>query len=253
MTPKLPPSLRELIGRAAAGRGMSRAERADVARELTAHFREGLEAGIPPERLAEAFGDAAAAARLIARARRRTRPAALRLMHVTLKSAAVAAVLAYVSSAARLHWGEPPLAPVAERAVFAEILAPDTETPRTLEGARRAFDDLFDRLYTPGGGRLTAAGLRMLQAMKGKRDPGFRALVLEPVYFAIPATRSEAEREVAELLAAVEREIDVNGAAAAARSLEASWRQRARSTVWQLRFYPVAAMTPEVVEWLAGR
>lgn len=51
-----------------------RRERLDVAHELIAHFADGLEAGRSPEALVKDFGDAATAARLIRRARKRLRP-----------------------------------------------------------------------------------------------------------------------------------------------------------------------------------
>jgi hypothetical protein len=49
-------------------------ERVEVARELCAHFRDGLEAGAAPHALAESFGDPRRAARLITKARKRLRP-----------------------------------------------------------------------------------------------------------------------------------------------------------------------------------
>lgn len=52
-----------------------RAERVDVARELVAHFQDGMTAGASAERLVSEFGNVAAAARLIRRAKKRTRPA----------------------------------------------------------------------------------------------------------------------------------------------------------------------------------
>jgi hypothetical protein len=50
-----------------------RRERAAVATELAAHFRDGLDAGQTPAELAASFGDCAAAAKLIRRAKRRGR------------------------------------------------------------------------------------------------------------------------------------------------------------------------------------
>lgn len=50
------------------------AERTDVARELCAHFRDGLEAGVSASDLAASFGDPIRAARLITGARRKLRP-----------------------------------------------------------------------------------------------------------------------------------------------------------------------------------
>jgi len=52
---------------------LTRLERADVARELVEHFRDGLDTGATAEELVKAFGDARQAARLIRRAKIRTR------------------------------------------------------------------------------------------------------------------------------------------------------------------------------------
>lgn len=49
-------------------------ERADVARELCAHFADGVESGRTPAQLVESFGDPARAGALIRRAKRRQRP-----------------------------------------------------------------------------------------------------------------------------------------------------------------------------------
>lgn len=50
-----------------------RSERVDVARELIAHFSDGLESGRSPVELVRAFGDVKQAAKLITRAKKRTR------------------------------------------------------------------------------------------------------------------------------------------------------------------------------------
>lgn len=50
-----------------------RTERADVAMELIAHFQDGLESGASADELVRAFGDPRSAARLITRAKRRSR------------------------------------------------------------------------------------------------------------------------------------------------------------------------------------
>lgn len=71
-----------------------RRERVDVARELCAHFLDGLEAGQTPESLATGFGDPKSVARLIARSRRRQRPWMARAFRAS--TLAIAAGLALV-------------------------------------------------------------------------------------------------------------------------------------------------------------
>ncbi len=67
---------------------------------------------------------------------------------------------------------------------------------------RSAFRELASWMYTPGdAGRLTARGLRLYQAWKGKTRPGPAALLLEPAYFPNPARRRDAVAELERFLA----------------------------------------------------
>lgn len=63
-------------------------EQVDVARELAEHFQDGLAAGKTEAELRREFGDAAQAARLIRRARRRCRPLAWKLYNALWKMSA---------------------------------------------------------------------------------------------------------------------------------------------------------------------
>ena len=65
------------------------AEEIDVARELVAHFRDGLEAGKSAEELIEGFGDAKKAAKLTRRAKLRCRPIHWRVRYRTTQVLAV--------------------------------------------------------------------------------------------------------------------------------------------------------------------
>lgn len=83
-------------------------ERNDVARELVNHFAEGLAEGEIPGALAAAFGDAARAARLITRAKKRNRPWAWRAMRRTFQGAGalvLVLVLTYAALVVRFQFG----------------------------------------------------------------------------------------------------------------------------------------------------
>lgn len=67
----LPRRLQHLIDEVVEATGLELPDRHDVARELAAHFEDGLAAGRSEEELVERFGDPTEAAREIARARRR--------------------------------------------------------------------------------------------------------------------------------------------------------------------------------------
>ncbi|MGD9692720.1 MAG: hypothetical protein AB7G17_06045 [Phycisphaerales bacterium] len=69
----LPAEVEALVLRVVRKTRLWRLEKADVARELVAHFSDGLEAGRTAQELIEAFGDETNAARLIRRAKRRNR------------------------------------------------------------------------------------------------------------------------------------------------------------------------------------
>jgi hypothetical protein len=106
----LPAELAGLVGAVVMSTRLWPAERAEVARELCAHFVEGLEAGETPPQLAAAFGDPARAAKLIRRARVRLRPLWWRTMRRTVHACMavlLGAVLGYGVLAARYFGGSP--------------------------------------------------------------------------------------------------------------------------------------------------
>jgi hypothetical protein len=70
------------------------------------------------------------------------------------------------------------------------------------EKVRAAFQRLLASMYTAReDGRLTAEGLRIYQAWKGKTHPSLSAVLLEPVYFPNPASRGEVGQEFERFLA----------------------------------------------------
>lgn len=101
-------------------------------------------------------------------------------------------------------------------------VAPATVRPELIDWSsdkvRSAFDALLAAMYSAGeDGTLTAAGLRVYQAWKGKLEPGAWAAMLEPAYFPNPARRGEVRRELGRFVrlaaernsGAFERERDV--------------------------------------------
>lgn len=61
----LPAALDALVRQVVEKTGLWRREKVDVARELIAHFRDGLDRGAEPEKLIVAFGNLAIAVKLI--------------------------------------------------------------------------------------------------------------------------------------------------------------------------------------------
>lgn len=111
---------------------------------------------------------------------------------------------------------------------------------------RSAFRELLDRVYAPDG-RLTGRGLRLLQAMAGKVDPGILAMALEPAYFSFPADREEVWREFERLLALL-------GAGGGAASVQEVGELRGEldrlrdSPLMTLRLIPIAIVIPPVLD-----
>jgi hypothetical protein len=81
-------------------------ERVAVATEFVSHFREGLEAGQTPAELASSFGDVAAAAKLIRRAKKRGRPLWWHAWRWCFWGVA-AIVASYAFLWVRMWWGRP--------------------------------------------------------------------------------------------------------------------------------------------------
>jgi hypothetical protein len=69
----LPGPIREVVKQTVQRTRLLRIEKSDVARELIAHFRDGLDSGADASALASSFGDTRVAARLIRRAKKRDR------------------------------------------------------------------------------------------------------------------------------------------------------------------------------------
>lgn len=122
----LPQRLERIVHYVTGRTRLGRMERAEVARELIAHFQDGLDAGATAEQMATSFGDPAQVARLIRRAKRRARPLLWRSLATTVRVVSLVLLLfivVYGLLAARIYtssatisrnywieWGEPVLA-----------------------------------------------------------------------------------------------------------------------------------------------
>lgn len=87
-----------------------RREKVDVARELIAHFQDGLASGASADQLANWFGDLGTAARLIRKARKRLRPLWWRAMRRTMQGVGgflLILLLIYLGLAIRFFTGRP--------------------------------------------------------------------------------------------------------------------------------------------------
>ncbi len=109
----LPASLAELTCGVIRRTRLWRREKLEVARELLAHFQDGLAAGAAADDLAASFGDPAQAAKLIRRAKRRNRPAlwkALRLTRRTIGALVLFVLIVYTVQAVRIYTQRPNIA-----------------------------------------------------------------------------------------------------------------------------------------------
>jgi hypothetical protein len=106
----LPAEIEHIIRRTVRRSRLRRLERADLADELITHFQDGLEAGAAPAELIERFGDPRRAARLMRRARKRTRTLHEQIAMRTIQALiviVVVAILAYGVLAVRYFTGSP--------------------------------------------------------------------------------------------------------------------------------------------------
>ncbi|MBM4109498.1 MAG: hypothetical protein FJ255_11945 [Phycisphaerae bacterium] len=144
----LPPTLRELASQVVARTRLWPGEREDVARELCAHFADGLCLGRSADDLARSFGDPGAAARMIRRAKRRSRPLAWILWVRAWQAlgCVLALLLAvYVVLLARFAAGEPTVARNFTREMNERILATRPED-RAWPVYARVFINLADAI-----------------------------------------------------------------------------------------------------------
>lgn len=169
----LPAPIREVVTRTARRTRLFRSERAEVARELIAHFGDGLDSGRGPDELVRSFGNTTTAARLIRRAKKRDRALHLKLAVGSVKAFGVfvlALILTYAVLAARYYTARPgPITDYAARVNAAALAVPEGE---------HAWPVYREALLTPGfreGARELTSGVR-----PGWRDwPETRAFLLE--------------------------------------------------------------------------
>lgn len=119
----LPGPLGELVLSVTGKCRLWQSERAEVARELCAHFLDGLEAGANQAQLAASFGEPRHAARLITATRKRLRPLWWRASRASLRAAGgllLALIVLYAVLAARFFL----VTPTVKRNFISELNAP---------------------------------------------------------------------------------------------------------------------------------
>lgn len=125
---QLPTRLAELVLAVTGKCRLWKSERTEVARELCAHFLDGLDAGASPDELAASFGDTRQAARLITATRKRLRPRWWRTSRAALRAIGVMLLICialYAVLLARFFLVSPNVA----RNMAAELNAPILKTP----------------------------------------------------------------------------------------------------------------------------
>ncbi|MEM6334512.1 MAG: hypothetical protein AAF823_14355 [Planctomycetota bacterium] len=103
---ELPEPIRGLIGDVVQRTRLWRREKADVATELIAHFRDALESEATAEQAIDAFGEPRSIAKLIRRGKRKCRPIGWHIRH-RLRQGIAVAVVAYLSAGLWLAAGKP--------------------------------------------------------------------------------------------------------------------------------------------------
>ena len=127
---ELPAELAGIVAAAVRSTRLWRSEKIDVARELIAHFQDGLDAGRTPDQLIDSFGDLLQTARLIRRAKQRGRSLAWHMWHYGWLTFA-ALLAAYVLTGLYMLTGRP--------AVNTDYLAIINERALAVPEAERAW------------------------------------------------------------------------------------------------------------------
>lgn len=159
---ELPTPLADVVVHVAKKTRLNRLEKSDVARELAAHFRDGLDAGRPPDELVREFGDADAAAKLIRRGKKRSRNLAHKVWVRGWKAIGLTVLIMvtlYTLHAVRFHMGSPTVS----TDYLAKINAPAKAVPvddrawplyeRAIEAYEEQGDDLDLASTRPGDER----------------------------------------------------------------------------------------------------
>ena len=123
---ELPASIRQTTIEVVKRTRLWRSEKADVARELIAHFEDSLRCDVEPEQALREFGDVRQAAKLIRRAKKRSRPLIWQAWRRTLQATAAALCLSialYGVLIVRYFSGSPEIARDYTAEVNATILA----------------------------------------------------------------------------------------------------------------------------------
>ncbi|MCU0689553.1 MAG: type II secretion system protein GspG [Phycisphaerales bacterium] len=139
----LPAELAAVVTRVVSACRLWKHERADVARELCAHFADGLDAGHSPQELASSFGDPNAAATLITRAKKRGRGPLWKFTRGLLMALLV--LLGIYAILAVRYWAGSPTIAVD---YVAKVNAPSLAVPEDQRAWPR-YRDAYMRLSVP--------------------------------------------------------------------------------------------------------
>ena len=187
---QLPAALAHRVRMCVRASGLVGDAQMSLTRELSAHMLDAIDAEKSEQQILEEFGDAALTGVLIGRVRSPVRwPRRVAMTIASLGAAAT--VTLYVGSAVTLHAHSPVASSTLGDADRIRLLA---NAPVDLAEASRVVDGLLGQMYSSDG-TLTADGLRIVQRLKGVERVSTAAIVAEPAYFVLPASRVDVERE----------------------------------------------------------
>lgn len=188
---ELPTALANAVRACVGASGLVGDARTSLSRELSAHMLDAIDAGKSEQQILADFGDAVLAGAMIRRVRLPARSWPRRAAMTTVTLGAAAALTLYVGSAVTLHAHSPAIAPTLADADRIRRMA---TSPVDLADASRVVDALLEQMYSEDG-TLTADGLRIVQRLKGVERVSTTAMVAEPAYFMLPASRDNVALE----------------------------------------------------------
>ena len=160
---ELPAELADAVRQTVGATRLWMGEKVDVARELVAHFQDGLESGRDPAALLATFGDPRQSARLIRRAKKRGRPLVWHFCYYS--SMTIGALLfAYVLTGLYMLTGRP--------TVKTDYLAIINERAESVPADQRAWPHYREALLALGAHAATVDGQPSPFGIAADAEPG---------------------------------------------------------------------------------
>ena len=240
---QLPPALADAVRACVHASGVAGNEKTSLTRELSAHLLDAIDAGKSEQEILRAFGDAAFTGALIRHVRLPVLRLATRVAMAAASLGAAAMLALYAGSAVTLHAHSPA---AISTSADADRIRRLEKSPVDLDEAARVVEALLEQMYSDDG-RLTADGLRIVQRLKGVERVTRAAVVAEPAYFVLSASREDVDREWRRIARVISDARASGPGSAEWHVLEAEAEQFSWAHRVGFRYAPLAIVLPRIM------